>query len=188
MLNFVARVFRGWMNAVLWLILIGCAIGGFVAFGLVFSGYRESFNGGYAFLGLLLGGFIGLITVILSGGLIANFLNMVDNVEKQNAILMHVYGKDLPKDLFKNIVNKNISSEGAIGKDEAITIGAEYLILDEKRLWKEASFSSEIIVYLTKGSKIKIISEKDDAGTKWLYVESDDGNNGYTIKGDIKPV
>jgi hypothetical protein len=31
MLEFVARVFRGWMNVLLWLILIGCVIGGFVS-------------------------------------------------------------------------------------------------------------------------------------------------------------
>ena len=80
MLNFVAKVFRGWMNVFLWLLLIGCAIGSFVFFGIRFAVY-EDFSIGYAFLGLLVGGLVGLITVILSGGLIANFLNMVDNIE-----------------------------------------------------------------------------------------------------------
>jgi hypothetical protein len=79
MLDFVARVFRGWMNFLLWLILIGCAIGGFITGGNALGGRGFSF--GYGLLGLLIGGFVGLVTVILSGGLIANFLNMVDNIE-----------------------------------------------------------------------------------------------------------
>jgi hypothetical protein len=75
MLDFVARAFRGWMNFILWIILIGSAIVGAV-FGWNINGF------GFAFLFLILGAFIGLIIVILAGGLIANFLNMVDNIEK----------------------------------------------------------------------------------------------------------
>jgi hypothetical protein len=78
MLEFVARVFRGWMNLLLWLILIACAIGGFIVGGALLGGW--GFSSGYAFLGLLIGGFVGLVTVVLSGGLIANFLNMVDDI------------------------------------------------------------------------------------------------------------
>ena len=78
MLEFVARVFRGWMNVLLWLILIACVIGGFLIGGSFFGGRK--FNFGYAVLGLVVGGLGGLITVILSGGLIANFLNMVDDI------------------------------------------------------------------------------------------------------------
>ena len=77
MLDFVARVFRSWLNVLLWIILIGCAIGGLI------SGIIGGF--GSAVLGLIIGGFIGLITVILTGGLIANFLNMVDNIEQLRA-------------------------------------------------------------------------------------------------------
>ena len=76
MLGFVARTFRGGLSGILWLVLIGCAIGG--AIGI----YSITWVEGYAFLGFLAGGIIGLITVILTGGLIANFLNMVDNIEK----------------------------------------------------------------------------------------------------------
>ena len=74
MLDFVAGVFRGFINVLLWLILIGVAIGGAIVGGI---------SGGFAYgvLGLLIGGIVGLITVILSGGLIANFLNMVDGIE-----------------------------------------------------------------------------------------------------------
>jgi hypothetical protein len=75
LLDFVARKFRGMVNGILKFILICFAIGGFVAGGTFFGG------AGYAFLGLLVGGLLGLNTVIISGGLIANFLNMVDNIE-----------------------------------------------------------------------------------------------------------
>jgi hypothetical protein len=78
MLDFVARVFRGWMNVLLWLILIGCAVGCFILGGIFLGGWRFSF--GYAVLGLLVGSLFGLIVVILSGGLIANFLNMADDI------------------------------------------------------------------------------------------------------------
>jgi len=79
MLDFVAKVFRGCVNVLLWLILIGFVIGGFIAGGNFLG--RWGFNYGYAFLGLIIGGLVGLITVIFGGGLIANFLNMVDNIE-----------------------------------------------------------------------------------------------------------
>ncbi|MCL2762936.1 MAG: hypothetical protein FWD36_07015 [Treponema sp.] len=78
MLEFVAKVFRGWMNVLLWLILIACVIGGFVTGGTLLGGWGFSF--GYAVLGLIGGGLVGLIVIILSGGLIANFLNMVDDI------------------------------------------------------------------------------------------------------------
>ena len=79
MLDFVASVFRGFVNFILWVILLLFIIGGFLIGGNVFGGW--GFSIGYAFLGLIIGGFLGLITVISSGGLIANFLNLVDNVE-----------------------------------------------------------------------------------------------------------
>ena len=99
MLNFVAKAFRGWMNILLWLMLIGSAIGGFVGFGNLFATHRGwyevVFNIGYAFLGLLVGGIGGLIVVILFGGLIANFLNMVDNIEAIRNHLSYSSGGNL---------------------------------------------------------------------------------------------
>jgi hypothetical protein len=145
MLNFVARVFRGWMNAVLWLILIGFAIGGFVAGGVILGG-GWGFNGGYAFLGLLLGGFIGLITVILSGGLIANFLNMVDNTEKQTAILMHIYGNDIPKDVINKIVSKKETTTDKISEPEIVTSSTPLANNQIKIIRLEAVVGSALLV------------------------------------------
>lgn len=74
MLDFVARVFRGWITIILWLLIIGGAILGGAIGSLA--------GGGYAFFLFLVGGFIGFIFAVLFGGLISNFLNMVDNIEK----------------------------------------------------------------------------------------------------------
>jgi hypothetical protein len=77
MLEFVGKAFRTWINTILWINLIGCGIAGGI-FGYTIS-YREE---GVAFLGVIIGALIGLILDILLGGFTANFLNMVDNVEK----------------------------------------------------------------------------------------------------------
>ena len=78
MLEFVAGVFRGFINVLLWLLLIAFVVGGFITGGNLLGGWGFSF--GYAFLGLIIGIILGLITIILTGGLIANFLNMVDDI------------------------------------------------------------------------------------------------------------
>jgi hypothetical protein len=72
MLDWVAKVFRSWMEVILWLILIISTIIGGVIGGI--------FGGGYTFLGIIIGLAIGLITVVIGGGLIANFLDLADNV------------------------------------------------------------------------------------------------------------
>jgi hypothetical protein len=77
MLTFVGKAFRGWINFILWITIIGCAIGG-LAFGI-------NIEGEFAITSIVLtlvGALIGLILDILIGGYIANFLNMVDNIEK----------------------------------------------------------------------------------------------------------
>jgi len=80
MLNFVAKVFRGWVTFILWLLIIGLGIIGAIV-GNILGG------GGVTFLFLLVGAFVGFIIAILFGGFIANFLNMVDNIE---AIKLHL--------------------------------------------------------------------------------------------------
>ena len=86
MLDFIARVFRTFVEILLWVLLIGFIVAGAIV------GYEIN-NGIGGFLGFIIGGILGLVSVILSGGLIANFLNMVDNIEEQN---------DLLRDLLRN--------------------------------------------------------------------------------------
>jgi hypothetical protein len=78
MLNWVAKVFRSWIEVILWLILIISTIAGGVIGGLAGSFSRHS--GGYIFWGVVLGLAIGLITVVIGGGILTNFLSLVDNV------------------------------------------------------------------------------------------------------------
>jgi hypothetical protein len=77
MLDWVAKVFRSWVEVVLWLILIIFTIGGGVIGNTI---GRYSRGGGYTFWGIVLGLGIGLIAVVIGGGLIANFLDLADNV------------------------------------------------------------------------------------------------------------
>ena len=175
MLDFVAKAFRGLVSFVLVLIIITFAI-----IGAVIGGITE--GGRMAFLLFLVGGLIGFIIAILFGGFIANFLNMVDNIGKQNQLLKLLlthYGVST----ISIDVNDDINT---IKPDEKIESGSEFIVTNKKRLWKEPSFSAEILVYLKKETKIKFISEYDDSGTKWLFVETIDGEKGYTIKGDLR--
>jgi len=106
MLNFVARMFRGWMNVLLWLILIVNVIGGFIAGGIALGNW--GFHFGYAFLGLIVGGLLGFITIILFGGLIANFLNMVDDINVMKSHLMEEKRKFLEDEILKKINNTSL--------------------------------------------------------------------------------
>lgn len=75
MLEFVGKAFRSWMNIILWITLVCCAIGGGVA-GYFIKGI------GFCILGIIVGAIIGLIENIMFGGFISNFLNMVASTEK----------------------------------------------------------------------------------------------------------
>ncbi|GHU26629.1 hypothetical protein FACS1894164_17970 [Spirochaetia bacterium] len=79
MLSWVAKVFRSWFEAVLWLVLIIFTIGGGII-GSMLGRYSRDGSGGYIFVGVVLGVIIGHIVVVIGGGFIANFLNLVDNV------------------------------------------------------------------------------------------------------------
>ena len=196
MLNFVARVFRGWMNVLLWLILIGFAIVGFIAFGLSFAERGEDFNVGYAFLGLLICGFTGLVTVILSGGIIANFLNMVDNIDKQYKLLQHIHKNDLPKDLqdeysnsekYKYTVSnleevpseeelKNIIDNMSLVKNDNLIAINSFDLKDSR------SLSSNTIKNIYKGNYLKYITTVE----KWYYIETQDGKKGYCLPNKVE--
>ena len=160
MLNFIARVFRGWMNVLLWLLLIGCAIGGFVAGGILLGGWR--FNFGYAFLGLIVGSILGLITVILSGGLIANFLNMVDNIENQNELLSILASQ-------KSLKNKKI----------------DYIVTNSAFLFSEPNTNSSQIQTLSEGNNLTMLeiggSFNNDNDAYWVKVQTEDDEIGWCI-------
>ena len=112
MLNFVRKAFRGGLEVILWLLLIGCVICG----GIV--GYAINYGGG-AFLGVIIGIIVGLLIDIIGGGFIATILNIDENTEKQNRLLMQQIS------LFcKNgkIILKRISSDKIADKSIDISI------------------------------------------------------------------
>ena len=85
MLNWVAKVFRSWIEVVLWLILIISTIIGGVIGNAVGSFSR---GGGYTFWGVVFGALAGLIVVVIGGGIITNFLSMVDNIAEIKAAVV----------------------------------------------------------------------------------------------------
>ena len=109
MLSFVARAFRV-VNVILcWLVLIGVPF--IVAY---YFGYNG--GGGAAVLGFILGGIVGLIVVILFGGLIANFLDMVDNLEAIRNHLSYSSGGNLSGANLSNVtaINPTQANSGEI--------------------------------------------------------------------------
>jgi hypothetical protein len=74
MLNFVKNAFRNFIEVILWINLVGCAITGGI------FGYGIDDNGLHAFLGVILGVLIGIISNIILGGLIATLLNIDKNL------------------------------------------------------------------------------------------------------------
>ena len=134
MLSFVAKAFRGLVTVVLVLMIIGFAVIGAVVGGI-------AGDSGYAFLFFLLGGFIGFIIAILFGGFIANFLNMVDNIEKQT-IYLQLFMKNqnikIPKDMsekfdeIEKIETKNIVFDDKWKCGKCGTINGIYLITCKK--------------------------------------------------------
>jgi 3-phosphoglycerate kinase len=117
MLNFVSKAFRGWFEIILWLCLIG-----FIIIGGVVGHLVNSYNDNYIFLGIIIGGIVGFLFIVLSGGLVANFLNMVDNIEEQNKLLKMFLkhnkisiGEIVSEDL-ENVEKKQIIEEYKIGE------------------------------------------------------------------------
>jgi uncharacterized membrane protein len=75
MLKFVAKMFESFLGVILWINLVGCAITGIIG-GWAFGDDNWDSGAGGAFLGLLLGAIVGILTNIVFGGLIVIFVNM----------------------------------------------------------------------------------------------------------------
>jgi hypothetical protein len=76
MLDFVKSAFRGLFVVLLWIIPFGLAIAGCL------MGWNTSNSGGYAFLGLIIGGLAGLIMSIVFGGFVATIIAIEENTCK----------------------------------------------------------------------------------------------------------
>jgi len=74
MLKWVRNSFKQLFSWILWLLVVGCPIGGFI-FGMVSDGIGPAVA--LAFAGL----FVGTITAVMWGGLIATFLDMSEDLK-----------------------------------------------------------------------------------------------------------
>jgi hypothetical protein len=78
MVKFVGKVFRGvfevwlWLSLIIWVVLGG--VGGFAI-----GGFHRST---YVFPGVIVGLILGFLITAVSGGLVAKFLEMCDNIQK----------------------------------------------------------------------------------------------------------
>jgi len=119
MLDFVKRAFRNGIEVILWINLIlstvaGGIIGNFL--GKMIS-YRSS--GGYTFLGILIGIFLGILTDIIFGGFITTILSIEKNTEEQTALLKKQLGlSDVPFE--KQNEGKTEGKKNEAGKSEPL--------------------------------------------------------------------
>jgi len=160
--------------ALVWIFGIAEMIGGIV---MIKESYYLRPFGIAAIIVSILGSIIGhfLVNVVLAIPFIllnnGDYLAAIVPEGKQLGI------NNIPADKQKEGGNEYQSNES----------GAEFIVTDEKRLFKEQSLFAEVVKYMQKGTKIKLLSEHDDSGTKWLYVETTTGEKGYCVKGDINP-
>jgi len=99
MLDFVKRAFREFYSIILWFTLISSIVlGGIVGYGIGYAGG--------AFIGIILGGLLGLVFIIITGGIIATFINIDDNLEEIAKVIKSKYSNN--KIDYTNISPSNI--------------------------------------------------------------------------------
>jgi len=93
MLNFITKLFSSSFEILLWLVLIGSAITGAIA-----GGIRNGF--GYAILGLILGGVVGIVFILFVGGPLSIFVRLgaeVTYIKKhiEDGMVISLDGRDV---------------------------------------------------------------------------------------------
>jgi len=100
MLNFVKGAFRGLVEILFWVILIGCAgVGGWIGD-----------KGDHLFLGVIIGLGIGILVDIIYGGIVAVFLAIEENTAHTNANTIEIIG--ILRDISGKIGSSNASAWG----------------------------------------------------------------------------
>jgi len=85
MLRFVTNAFEKFFEVILWINLIGCVI-----FGCALGwGMDDDGSLGYAFLGIILGFLVGMITNIIGGGMIALFVRLCSEISYLKECVEH---------------------------------------------------------------------------------------------------
>jgi hypothetical protein len=172
MLEFVGKVFRTWFEAILWVCLLGFVIAGGVI-GSLFA--RYSYNaGGYVFIGILLGGIVGFMFIILGGGLVSNFLGMVDNIEK----IAKQGNSEIPIE---------VPDERIGGKYKVrLLTNAEGLGMRQRPEGSQEPFRR-----LPNGTEVELLEIGDEValnGRKgsWYKIKTDDGIKGWCFSGSLE--
>jgi hypothetical protein len=107
-----SKRFSGVFTLILWLCLIACAIGG----GIIGASMGGHYNNGHPIIGALVGLIIGLIIDVVSGGLVATFLNIDENIQK---LVTQMNQGSYPHNTASNKVNPGtLSSLGSSGSLE----------------------------------------------------------------------
>jgi hypothetical protein len=138
MLDFVKKAFRNFIEVILWINLMLSAIAGGI------GGYLID-GGGFAFLGVIIGLIIGLLTDIIMGGFIATILNIDKNIEElndqpKNLKKIEERANATMKEKYRNIEdlfqwNKNVMEEAEnLRKTEGKTVYIEYLKSQAEKL------------------------------------------------------
>jgi len=141
MLKFVSRVFEGFIDIILWLILIVFAVAGAKA-GWVFGG-------GYAVLGFIFGAAIGLIFNVVVGGYLVTFVNMSKEISKLKGYVSELRG-DVKKissgHTEGNNVRKAANTSGTANDDAPVEVNYGPCKICGKQV--DAS-STEVRIYKT---------------------------------------
>ncbi|GHV21397.1 hypothetical protein FACS189494_06720 [Spirochaetia bacterium] len=172
MLKFSGKAFRNLFEVILCICLIGFVIIGYIT-GSLLGDYNQR---AYGFLGGFLGGIIGFIFVILAGGLVANFLNMVDNVDniKKNV------------DNIKKLVNRG-EKFNPTHKVRLLT-NAEGLGLRERPEPSEDTFAilpnETKVQFIEKGQEVYLNEIKG----LWFNIKTQDGIEGWCFSGSLEKI
>jgi len=164
MLDFVKKAFHRYMDTMLWVNLIMCAIVGGVI-GNSIGGLlvrRGDSVAGYVFLGLLIGALVGMLQNILFGGYIATIISIDKNLKKvTNNLLNQEYDYVVIKPVY---LRPKPNSDTSI-----ITVISE----------------GENLMLLEKGEKVK---PGDDTEAHWVKIQSEDDEIGWCSSENLKEV
>jgi hypothetical protein len=152
MLNWVSKVFRTWIEIILWLILIVFTIAGGII-GHALGGYRN--GGSAAFIGILLGIIAGFITDVIGGGFMANFLSMVDTIAEIKAAVV----KNEPKTIgdVSPVIHSNAPSNTGSETKAKVEVGDILIVKNEMKLYESPLNYDSVVSVLKAGEKLQFI-------------------------------
>jgi hypothetical protein len=182
MFGFVKKAFRKFFEFWLWFNLIVCTAGGGVGFYFLtgsrswYSGSYEA-NGGFVFLGVLIGFVVGFMSNILAGGLIATFLNMDENIEK-------LLKGNLPSEASTEVPDLNSTEKQVhLSSPPSGEVGDVYIVKINTSLRGDPTESSNIVKPLKVDDKVFF---QYAPNPNWFYVYTSDSQKGWCLAGHLK--